>query len=142
VKGVRKRAQRDDKKEAKSTNELHLHEVLVDKTDTVDTLGRPSLNRPKKETFAMKAKDFATGLMIVSKATFGFDLKNGGDGIEDPYKLGIRHFGDPYKLSKKLFTALRKGNGLSLYMKDFEPIFGDVLERVEAFKIFDCDDNG
>jgi hypothetical protein len=105
-----------------------LEEIVVGDNST------PGRTRSKKDTFAKKVREIGTGLMIVSKATFGFDLKNGGG--------GIRHFGDPYKLAKKLFMGLRKGQASSLYMSDFEPFFADTLERVEAFKVFDVDENG
>jgi hypothetical protein len=144
-KGLRKRAAKEDKKkEAAKLNEMRVNEATglgIKKSQSLEEVviggSTPTLNSPRRSPnalFAQKAKDIGTGIYEISKATFGLDLNSTGG--------GIRHFGDPYKLAKKLFLGLRKGQASTLYMKDFEPFFVDIIERVEAFKIFDGDENG
>jgi hypothetical protein len=82
---------------------------------------------------AAKAKEIGSGLLDVSKALAGIDLNS---------SLGIKSFGDPYKLSKRLFIGIRTGSSQSLFLQDFEEFFDDLDEAVEAFKVFDGDSNG
>jgi hypothetical protein len=93
----------------------------------------PKMRRSPAPRFRQTSKDIGNGLMEISKAAIGLDLDVVG---------GIRNFGNPYKLAKRLFLGLRKGTASSLYICDFEPFFDDELERGEAFKIFDGDENG
>ncbi|KAL3894540.1 MAG: hypothetical protein SGCHY_005216, partial [Lobulomycetales sp.] len=82
---------------------------------------------------AQKATHIGTGLIEVGMATVGYNLED---------RSGIRHFGDPFKLAKRLFQGIQRGKSNSLYLQDFEPFFETLDESVEAFRIFDGDGNG
>jgi hypothetical protein len=117
----------------KETGNDTLQEIVVEKSNATNP-SNGDLNFKKKSAFRQKAMEFGSGFISISKATFGLDLKNGGG--------GIRHFGNPYKLAKRLFLGIRRENASSLYMRDFEPFYADTLERVAAFRVFDTDENG
>jgi hypothetical protein len=137
-KGLRKRVTKEDKKkEAAKINEAKVSEsVGMKNSKSLEevVIGESTPKLSKKTSKMSRARNIGKGLVELSKATFGMALDSSGG--------GIRHLGDPYKLAKKLFMGLRKGQASSLYMSDFEPFFADTLERVEAFKVFDVDENG
>ncbi|KAJ3381820.1 hypothetical protein HDU92_005113 [Lobulomyces angularis] len=54
----------------------------------------------------------------------------------------LRQFGEPHKLAKSLFESLAHDDSRYLTLSDFLPYFSTKTEAIEAFKVFDRDENG
>ncbi|KAJ3217059.1 hypothetical protein HK099_005615 [Clydaea vesicula] len=61
---------------------------------------------------------------------------------KDTTKAGVLKFGDRRKLAKTLFEGLRREDSDLIFLSDFLPYFSSKNDAIEAFKIFDRDNNG